>query len=126
MGIVASVGLFFYTLALGKIGDEFRMQRRVGVILFYALTFINQCLLCVIVSSIFSKCAGFKSLVYGMFLIIFAVFLFAVSAVVISSYNSQVYDSIEDAFEWWVTLLQCLFVLVLATIWKKDYHYKNE
>jgi hypothetical protein len=45
LGILSGLFLIFYTVALGFIGPEYVVQRRIGVTLFFGFTFLAQLLL---------------------------------------------------------------------------------
>ena len=45
LGQIAGIFLILYILALGIEGDVFRLQRRIGVILYFTLTYLAQLLL---------------------------------------------------------------------------------
>ncbi|MFQ5765278.1 MAG: hypothetical protein ACE5GT_10125, partial [Rhodospirillales bacterium] len=45
LGVTAGLGLFVYAVVLGEVGDLYKLQRRVGMIGFYAFTFLAQALL---------------------------------------------------------------------------------
>ncbi len=45
LGLAASIGLILYATVLGSIGQEFHVQRRVGVTIFYICTFVAQVLM---------------------------------------------------------------------------------
>ncbi|KAF0192661.1 MAG: hypothetical protein FD165_431 [Gammaproteobacteria bacterium] len=45
LGSIAAVFLIVYTVALGFIGEHYALQRRIGVTLFFAFTFLAQLLL---------------------------------------------------------------------------------
>ncbi|GJM09087.1 MAG: hypothetical protein DHS20C11_13630 [Lysobacteraceae bacterium] len=47
LGLIAGVSLIAYTLALGVDGESYRVVRRTGVMLWFALTFFNQLLVSV-------------------------------------------------------------------------------
>ena len=47
LGQIAGVSLIAYTLALGVDGESYRVVRRTGVMLWFALTFFNQLLVSV-------------------------------------------------------------------------------
>ena len=46
LGVAAGLGLFVYASVLGEVGEAYRLQRRVGMILFYFLTYLAQVLMC--------------------------------------------------------------------------------
>ena len=45
LGLAASIGLIIYATVLGSVGQEFRVQRRIGVTIFYIFTFVAQVLM---------------------------------------------------------------------------------
>ncbi|MCG8435077.1 MAG: Frag1/DRAM/Sfk1 family protein, partial [Gammaproteobacteria bacterium] len=45
LGIIAALGLIFYTVVLGHIGEIYRLQRRIGVTLYFALSYLAQLIL---------------------------------------------------------------------------------
>lgn len=45
LGLIASAGLILYCVVLGSIGDIYRTQRRIGVVLYFGLTFLAQLLM---------------------------------------------------------------------------------
>lgn len=118
-GLIACLGLIVYSLALGRIGPEYRLQRRIGVIIFFALTFVSQYLFFVGLTSSAELRQKNLVLIKMLGLVLLGVVLFAVSAVIISAVNTGFYDRLEDAFEWWVTALQCIYVLIVARIWQQ-------
>ena len=125
LGLIAALGLLWYSVMLGAIGPQYRLQRRWGVIIFFSLSFIAQ-FMCMRALARPNKFQA--NLQVGLRLVaayLLAIVLFAVSAVIISSINSDAYDAIEDTFEWWVTLLLCLFPLTLARLWRKTHFQSN-
>ena len=123
LAVTACLGLLLYSVMLGAIGDLYRAQRRIGVILFFVFTFASQQLLFVGLKKIQGQNKTIKRHRL-MLLCISALILFAaVLAVSISAYDEDYYDSLEDAFEWTVTALLCLFLLVTAFMWKSTYFH---
>jgi len=118
-GCIASFGLILYSLVLGAIGPEFRLQRRIGVITFFSLSFVAQLLFLLVLNSIAKRIGSLRAHLLGIKVCHGIILCFAVSAVIISNINSTVYDSMEDAFEWWVTLVLCLFPLIVAMMWRR-------
>ena len=45
LGMMAALGLFVYSSLLGEVGDLYRQQRRIGMILFYIFTYLAQLLM---------------------------------------------------------------------------------
>lgn len=116
LGLVASVSLAAYTLALGHAGEGFNLIRRIGVVLYFALTF-----LCGLLVS-----AGLRShpqwqrtgtqlvrlclLTLGVG--VFSVFLDGVAP--------ELHARKDDAFEWTLALLLNAHALWLALLWRRN------
>ena len=119
LGAIACLGLILYSLMLGAIGPEYRVQRRIGVITFFTMSFFAQMLFTVALVKLRQYKTRFRTerriLLFALLIIV----LFAVSAVVISSIDSKVYDTVEDAFEWWVTSILSFFPLLVGVLWRK-------
>lgn len=117
LALVASAGLILYSVVLGAIGEGYRSQRRLGVILFFAMTFFAQLILLLQLR----KTEPIKSRnslpIRGLLSISSLVLLSGLFAVAYSAYNEERYDSIEYALEWIVTLLLSLQPLFVAKMW---------
>lgn len=92
LGLVAGVSLIAYTLALGVDGESYRVVRRTGVMLWFALTFFNQLL--VSVSRL--STANDRWLRSGV-LILLALGLLSVA---LAYWLPSWYNTVDNAFEW--------------------------
>ena len=100
IGAVAAVSLVIYTVALGAAGDAMRLQRRIGVIVFFTFTCMAQMLLLWRVEKLRLNAAG-KSALFALcasFLLI-GLFSLALNAAIDN------YDDYEDAFEWVMAMI---------------------
>jgi hypothetical protein len=119
LGLVAGLGLFAYASMLGEVGDLYKLQRRVGMTLFYALTFLAQALLT------FETWAAARAgaPISGATLRALAAVSVAVAALGTLSFASWAfyddYRRYEDAFEWTVTLLILLHPLAAWAAWRE-------
>jgi hypothetical protein len=114
MGVVGAAFLIVYAVALGAAGDTMRLQRRVGVILYFTLTYLAQLVLVwrmgkVILEEpsrtwLLALCVTTLSI--GITTVFLSVFM-------------ENYQEYEDAFEWILALLVHLYFLVLAGAWKR-------
>lgn len=118
-GLIAALGLIAYVAVLGEIGEGYRLQRRIGVMLFYGLTILAQILMTIQTGE---AARTRPSLVlvraFRGFLALSAVTVLAGLASLLLWAFFEGYDRIEDAFEWWVTLFILLHPLVTFVAWK--------
>jgi hypothetical protein len=116
LGLVASVALGAYTMALGHEGDGFNLIRRIGVVLYFSLTFICELLVS----------AGLRSHPLwkhtGMRLLNLCQITLGVGilSVTLEGVLPAFHDTREDAFEWILALLINLHALWLAFLWRKN------
>ena len=116
LGMVASVSLAAYTLALGHAGDGFNLVRRVGVVLYFSLTFICELLVS----------AGLRSHPLwkhtGMRLLNLCQLTLAVGilSVILNGVAPEFYSRKDDAFEWILAFLINANAILLALLWRKN------
>jgi len=107
IGVIGAIFLIVYAIALGADGDIFRLQRRIGIIIFFTFTYLAQLLFIYRVEKLalsdstlpiqLTLCS--TVLVIGLLTLILDVAL-------------ENYDNYEDAFEWIIgLLLQCYFIV---------------
>jgi len=121
IGMVAAVGLFLYSSVLGEVGELFRQQRRIGMILFYIFTFLAQLLMTVQVAAVVGRggatvprpvfrgllaCSGLVATLGAMSLLSWAFY--------------DDYRRYEDAFEWVITLLILVHTFVTYFAWRQS------
>jgi len=120
LGIVAGLGLFAYGSILGEVGDHYKLQRRIGMILFYVLTFLAQALLTV---EAWAAARSGGARISGASLRALAAVSGAVAVLGLLSFLSWAfhddYRRFEDAFEWTVTLLIVLHPLAAWLAWRE-------
>jgi len=122
LGSIAACALILYTAALGEEGDTFRLIRRTGIVLSFALTFISQTLLARLIGELARRRADewlqrkYRGLL-GLLLLLLAT---GVLSLVLEGISGAVYDRVEDAFEWIMALLLNLYFAMLAPIWKQE------
>ncbi|MEM7366457.1 MAG: hypothetical protein AAF525_20785 [Pseudomonadota bacterium] len=109
IGLIGGVFLILYVLALGAVGDYFQLTRRVGIIVYFSLTYLalllftRQWLRCV-------PASPWSSLPMYLLTLVLAIGLLTV--VLDITYSN--YDAIEDAFEWVEPLLIHLTLIAQA------------
>ncbi|MEO0438292.1 MAG: hypothetical protein AAF098_15435 [Pseudomonadota bacterium] len=125
-GVAACVGLAAYVTVLGEIGDLWRLQRRIGAILFFSLTFLGQLLLASgLRSTLDSPTAEKKipavvwSVGNRLLRICQLLLLIGIVSVLVQLYDEALHDNVEDAIEWQLALLlQINFMFTVALWWR--------
>lgn len=120
-GLVGALGLLAYAAVLGEVGDAYRLQRRLGVTLFFACTILAQLLM--------TRSAGAlarsrpAALSVGTARILLAVsaatVLLSVASLLGWAFVER-YGRIEDAVAWWLTLLVLAHPLVTFFAWRQS------
>lgn len=118
LGILACIGLILYVTVLGERGDAWRTQRRVGTILFFSFTFLAQLLMLAQlrtlgVSGVSSRLLAAMGSVCAMLL------LLGLLTVALDGWNEQWYETVEDAFEWLLSLLLQSNFLLGYFVWRQ-------
>jgi len=113
VGIIAAIFLVIYTVALGAAGDEFRLQRRIGVIVYFAFTFLAQLLLTWRVGKLQSQDPSLPLLVGICYFLLGTGLLTLVLNMTFENYAEY-----ENAFEWVFVLVFHVFFLVTWKTWQ--------
>ncbi len=121
MGLVAALGLVIYVTALGASGSGFRLMRRIGVALFYLLTFGSQLLLTWRLIGIGRRRAAvFKPTTIRLLGALCVLFLAgAVLSLVLWAVWPEFRD-VEDAFEWRLTMVMFLHLFFTGSAWRES------
>ena len=121
LGITAALGLFVYSSLLGEVGDLYRQQRRIGMILFYFFTYLAQLLMTFQISSVM-RTQGVPismSTYWSLVAICSAVAILGA----ISLFSWGFYDDYrryEDIFEWGLTLLLLGHTFITYFAWRES------
>ena len=115
LGLVASLSLLAYTLALGHRGDEFHLVRRIGVMGYFGLTFIAQ----VQLGAALRGLNGWQSAGGGLLRLSLVILLIGLLSVVLGALYPSRYDDMEDGFEWVLALLMDGHALWVALLWRR-------
>ncbi|MFP6808048.1 MAG: hypothetical protein VB957_12860 [Pseudomonadales bacterium] len=112
-GYIACAFLIMYVIALGLSGDQFRIQRRIGVILYFTLTYLAQLLL---VTDLWRR--GFRSqsvqLMFAFCAACLGIGLMSLAIDMLTDWH----DDIEDAIEWILALLMHLYIIACYWAWR--------
>ncbi|MFK7830360.1 MAG: hypothetical protein AB8B57_11325 [Congregibacter sp.] len=123
LGWLACIGLILYVTVLGEIGDLWRLQRKIGTVLFFSFTFIAQLLLASLLSRLPNtansatqiKCQNTGTRLLRVCQIMLAIGIFSVLAQLASD---AWHDEVEDAIEWQLAFLLQLNFLLTAQLWR--------
>lgn len=100
LGAAGAVAMMLYTLALGGLGDGFRLTRRIGIILFFTFTYLAQLLMVQALGKQRPPPAGWGwQLTLCMAMLLIGVLSLILGVVL------PTYDDYEDSFEWVLALL---------------------
>ena len=113
LGQIAGVFLILYVLALGIEGDVFRLQRRIGVTLYFTLTYLAQLLL---VTRLWR--ANIKPVPVKLMLGICVALLIVGLCSLFIDLMTNWHDAVEDAFEWILALLIDFYFLISYWAWR--------
>ena len=118
LGCIACVGLVLYVTVLGVDGRTWATQRRVGTVLFFSFTFLSQLLLVAGVRHS-NPPPGQQRILTAMLRICLLLLSLGLLTVVLDAWDEAFYDSVEDAFEWNLSLLLQLNFLLGYVLWRR-------
>ncbi|MGB5324257.1 MAG: hypothetical protein WBN40_02380 [Pseudomonadales bacterium] len=115
MGIVAPLGLVLYATVLGSVGDMYFLQRRIGVVLYFALTFFAQLLL---THRLHLLALDETAIAYRIkFALICMMWALGLVHLVFEITRPE-FDAIDDIIEWNFALLTTLFYASSYWLWR--------
>ncbi len=121
LGVAGAAGLIWYTTVLGSEGRVFFIQRRAGVTSFYIMTVLAQCLLTVEVLALARRgTTGVSRAVRRLMAALALVIVVAGLVSLVLSAAVPAFDRVEDAFEWWITVLILGHALVTHRAWAQS------
>jgi hypothetical protein len=123
LGLLACAGLVMYVSVLGEIGDLWRLQRRIGTVLFFAFTFLAQLLLAAEMHALL-ELANPAAVRTGRWLLRVCLLMLCIGvySIIIQAIDESWHDAIEDAVEWLLALLlQLNFLLCTAVWWRSEW-----
>lgn len=120
-GIIASMGVILYATVLGSIGQEYHVQRRLGVTTFYVFTFLAQLIMTHQIGDVAKRQPALVSArVYRSLVAICATVSILGLANILSWALYEEYGSIDDAIAWTVTLFILGYFFVTYFAWKQS------
>lgn len=119
LGMLACLGLVLYVTVLGEAGAAWRFQRRAGTVLFFSFTFLAQFLLSLQLLALAARLPQIQGLARGMWWICCLLLALGVLTVVLQAWDGVLYDTVEDAFEWVLSLLLQANFLLGYLVWRR-------
>tara|TARA_R110000772_G_scaffold48719_1_gene111227 strand:- start:70034 stop:70717 length:684 start_codon:yes stop_codon:yes gene_type:complete len=119
LGLLASLGLILYVTVLGEAGDAWRLQRRAGTVLFFSFTFLAQLLFAAQLGALAAQLPGARRLAAAMLVLCGLLLALGLLTVVLQAWDGVLYDSVEDAFEWMLSLLLQTNFLLGYLLWRR-------
>ncbi|EED35819.1 conserved hypothetical protein [Luminiphilus syltensis NOR5-1B] len=117
LGLLACMGLILYVTVLGEVGDVWRRQRRIGVVLFFSMTYLAQLLWVAQLRQL--TLPRVSGLLRSMWLVCIALLATGLLTVVLELWNEAWYDTVEDAFEWVLALMLQSNFLLAWLVWRR-------
>lgn len=119
-GLLACLGLVLYVTVLGEAGEAWAWQRRAGVVLFFSFTYLAQLLLLSQIGRLGEQRPPLRRwLLPAMRLLCALLLLLGILTVLLDAWDGAWYDTVEDAFEWWLALLLQLNFLFGYLLWRQ-------
>ncbi|MDO8862795.1 hypothetical protein Q6D67_13880 [Haliea sp. E1-2-M8] len=119
LGLLACLGLVLYVSVLGEAGTAWRLQRRAGTVLFFSFTFLAQLLLSMQLRGLAARLPQVQGLARGMWWLCCLLLALGVLTVVLQARDGVWYDTVEDAFEWVLSLLLQANFLLGYLVWRR-------
>lgn len=118
LGLVAGLGLIFYSLVLGWIGDIYRLHRHIGVAAFFGFSFFAQLVLTWLLAQIPLVEQRFRSSLRGLRIATLLIWLLGLASVALGYLNPELYKRTDNAVAWSFALLLCSHLLLTANLWR--------
>ncbi len=127
LGVICGVFLIVYTVALGHHGDEFRLARRIGVILHFASAYMAALLFTARLTALRESRRVFvpRGIHHGLWACCLLALGIGMLHVAAEAFDPR-YDEWEDAVEWNVALCINLHYLLVARLWAGMYRRKAD
>lgn len=119
LGLLACLGLVLYVTVLGESGVGWRFQRRAGTVLFFSFTFLSQLLFSAQLRALGSQLPRVQALARLMWWVCCLLLALGVVTVFLQAWDDAFYKSVEDAFEWVLSLLIQANFLLGYLVWRR-------
>ena len=121
LGYMSALALMTYVIALGAVGDNFQLTRRIGIIFYFTFTYLCQ-LLCVYQ---LSKLKVSMPGIQAQLQLCATILAIGVLTLFLDTFLEN-YDDYEDAFEWNIALLLHVNFLLCWWGWRNQPRNQNK
>ncbi len=119
LGIAGCIGLILYVTVLGEQGEAWALQRRTGTVLFFSFTYLAQLLLAGQLLQLRALLPqSVPRLLITMLVLCVLLLCAGLLTVILDAWDEVFYESVEDAFEWVLTLLLQTNFLLGYLVWR--------
>ncbi len=122
-GGVSAVFLVLYTVYLGSEGDFYRFMRRIGVIVYFAFSYLAQLLLLARLQRLkmqnLSVLPGF--VLTGKTMLVGGLMIFGLASIPVGNFvDDQLMDKdrVENIIEWWFSLMMVCYYFLTWFAWR--------
>lgn len=119
LGLLASLGLILYVTVLGEVGEAWARQRRIGTVLFFSFTYLSQLLLVAQLKAHADRLPRVQRLAQGMWHLCVTLLSIGLLTVVLEAWNRPLYKSMDNSFEWVLTLLLQANFFLGYLVWRR-------
>jgi len=115
LGLISAVALIFYTVVLGHIGADYRLMRRLGVTIYFGLSYLAQLILT-------SRLYYFRDIIPGWIfntkvLVCMGILVWGLLNIFLSAFYEK-FDEIENIIEWNIAILNNVFYVLTWFLWR--------
>lgn len=121
LGIVSAIGLVFYTVVLGYIGDDYRVIRRTGVSLYFGLGYLAQLM---VTGRLYYLREVFPPWIFNLKLLVCAgMLVWGLLNIFLSAFYEN-FDDVQDLIEWNIAILNNAYYLLTCFLWRATVDFK--
>ena len=115
LGTLAALGLIYYNMVLGYIGEHYSLQRRIGITLYFSFGYLAQLIL---TSRLYYLRDGIPRWIFYTKLTVCALILvWGILNITLSTFYSR-FEEIEDIFEWNIAILNNVYYFLSYFLWQ--------
>ncbi len=119
LGLTAAAGLIAYSVVLGWVGEDYRTQRYIGVLIFFGFSYLAQLLITALLYPLPVIRERHRGLLYLLVFVAALALAVALGHILLGYIDHDFYKATDDAFEWCIALTLCVHVLLVAEMWRR-------
>ena len=115
LGMLAALGLIYYNIVLGHIGEHYRLQRRIGITLYFSFGYLAQLILTSRLYYLRDEIP--KWIFYAKLAICALILVWGLLNSALSIFFSH-FEEFEDIFEWNIAILNNAYYFLSYFLWR--------